>query len=366
MERMQFSASENRATIVGLEKTRDCLKTEIVTLNQRLAKMQNVIDEKDCLIAQYAQSLNKLYGVEQTEAVIKIQALRRGVVRRQTMGSTEPDEDDESDSSDSSDDDHHFDGDFENMDLHLSVNRRHHHGIKKRRKLIVKKRKVENYASDSQLETDETDLADLDREINAMLSDDEHELDRKLQEILGEVDIDDAISAATKIQALQRGRAGRADKQTQDDDDEEGVAALNDYLGTLSEAEVEKAVLKIQALARGRRVRTHMEAPLEMHTGPALSPDVEALNDFLADADEGKIRRSASKIQAVHRGNHARKQVHRKRKQEHAAVEIQRVYRGRHARTAAKQRRRGRLSAKKANYISSVNETEDIVLGPDE
>lgn len=371
MERMQFTASENRATIEGLEKTRDGLKEEIVSLNQQLANMQKIIDEKDCLISQYARSLSKLYGAEETEAVIKIQALSRGVTRRQSMGQTkaavydEDDADDESSSSDESesDDDHHFDGDFEKMDSHLSVNPRHHHGVKKRRKLVVKKRAVQNYASDSQLGNDE--FADLDREINAMLSDDDHELmdqlDDKLKEILDDVDIDDAITAATKIQALHRGGAARAGKQ--DDDDEEGVAALNEYLGTLSEADVEKAVCKIQALSRGRRVRTRMDAP-QMHAGPIISPDVEALHEFLQDADEGKIRRSASKIQAVHRGNRARREVHHKRKQEKAAVDIQRVYRGRHARTAVRQRRRGRLSVQKAN--SSVPEAADIVLGPDD
>lgn len=361
MERMQLTANENRATILGLENTRDCLEAEISALNQRLTNMQDVIAEKDNLIAQYAQSLDK-YGEDETEAVIKIQALRRGVVQRQTVDpKAEETADDASHySSDESDDDHHFDGDIKHIDRHMSVDRRHNHSIKKRHRMVVKKRASINSSDPDQ--TDGIDLKDLDREIDAMLSDDEREtteqLDRKLQEILGEVDLDDAMAAATKIQAIHRGHASRT--QEVDEDYEEDVAELNKYLENLDEQEVEHAVLKIQALARGRHVRNQAEEVEKVDIGPC-APDVEALQAYLQDQpDQVRIKRSASKIQARFRGNHAREEVKHKREEEKAATHIQRIYRGKSARTTVRRRR------SKKKPASAMKTVDEIVVGPSE
>jgi len=362
MERMQITANENRATILGLENTRDCLEAEISALKQRLTNMQDVIAEKDSLIAQYAQSLDK-YGEDETEAVIKIQALRRGVVQRQTADpkSEETADDASHYSSDESDDDHHFDGEIGHIDRHMSVGRRHHHGIKKRHHLVVKKRASVNSSNLDQ--TDGIDLKDLDREIDAMLSDDDREnaeqLDRKLQEILGDVDLDDAMAAATKIQAIQRGHARRT--QEVDEDYEEDVAELNKYLANLDEQEVEHAVLKIQALARGRHVRNQSEeVEKEVIIGPQ-SADVEALQSYLEDGDKVRIHRSASRIQARFRGSQAREQVKHKREEEKAATHIQRIYRGKSARIETVRRRRSKRKPE-----SDVREVDEVVVGPSE
>merc|ERR1712048_33669 len=358
MERMQLTANENRETILGLENTRDCLEAEISALKQRLVNMQEVIAEKDGLIAQYAQSLDK-YGDDETEAAIKIQALRRGVVQRQNLKAEETADDASHYSSDESDDDHHFDGDIKHIDRHMSVDRRHNHSIKKRHKMVVKKRASIN-SSDPD-ETDGIDLKDLDREIDAMLSDDDREiadqLDTKLQEILGDVDLDDAIEAATKIQAIHRGHASRT--QDVDEDYEEDVAELNKYLESLDDQEIERAVLKIQALARGRFVRNQAEEVDKVDIGP-IAPDVEALQAYLDEQpDQMRIKRSASKIQARFRGNHARAEVKHKREEEKAATDIQRIYRGRSARTATGRRRRRQQQRSKKEAAASALKAVD-------
>ena len=383
MEQMQFTAKQNRDTITGLENDKDGLKAEIVSLNHRLRHMKSVIAEKDALIAQYAKSLNKLYGCEETEAVIKIQAVQRGVAQRQAKLNDkdsveyESDEasDEESGDAEESDDDHHFDGEMHHIDAHLSVGRRHNHKIKSRRRqskikshrMVIQKREAKTKTPDSQVDSDEVDLADLDREINAMLSDDDREvtaqLDNKLKEILDDVDLDDAIEAATKIQALARGHAGRSGVENDDGDDDEGVQALEEYLETLTTEEVESAVLKIQALARGRMVRNKVdEVSTDIHVGPQLEPDVEALQCFLEDKDEHRVNRSASVIQANFRGRSVRRRVKRKRQEEKAATHIQRIYRGKSARVETQKRRR--LSKMKPQ--SALKEVSPLVVGPDD
>ena len=364
MERIQFTVQEKNAKIISLENSRDGLEAEIVALKQRLANMRNIVAEKDRLIGQYARSLNKLYGQDELEAVVKIQAVQRGALQRQAIVEQQKAADEESDSSDDSDDDHHFDGDFEHIDHHLSVDRRHNHGVKKRRHLVVRKRAVETSLNNSQSE-DSTDLADLDREIDAMLSDDDNEvmeqLDSQLKEILENVDLDDAIEAATKIQALHRGNADR--KALQDEDDEEGVEALNDYLNNLNEEEVEHAVLKIQALARGRFVRKQRrQSVAPIYIGPQ-GLDVEALQAYLEDEDDEKVSASAAKIQARYRGQRDRKRA-RHVKEDKAAVKIQKIFRAKSARTETKRRRR-RLRPQKS-MMAPTKEIENIVVGPDD
>jgi len=126
-------------------------------------------------------------------------------------------------------------------------------------------------------------------------------------------------AAATKIQALQRGRMIR-NRMNHDNDDDTNL------LGPSSEQHL--AASKIQALARGRatraklRTQTHPNAHVAPYS-PAVAPNVAA--------DENM---AAARIQAIARGHLTRKEL----KQQHAAAaKIQAVQKGRLTRKQMKQ-----------------------------
>ena len=155
-------------------------------------------------------------------------------------------------------------------------------------------------------------------------------------------DLEEQAAAAVKIQAVHRGKQARKELQ--------------------EKREQEAAAVKIQAVHRGKQARKELEekrrdvpeAPPAESAVESDSAAVESMVEELVDevsastepvggADDDDLEEQAAaavKIQAVHRGKQARKELQEKREQEAAAVKIQAVHRGKQARKELEEKRR--------------------------
>ena len=159
--------------------------------------------------------------------------------------------------------------------------------------------------------------------------------------------------AAAKIQAVHRGKQARKELQ--------------------EKREQEAAAVKIQAVHRGKQARKELEekrrdvpeAPPAASAVESDSAAVESMVEELVDevsastepvggADNDDLEEQAAaavKIQAVHRGKQARKELEEKREQEAAAVKIQAVHRGKQARKELEEKREMESAALKIQAV---------------
>ena len=144
-------------------------------------------------------------------------------------------------------------------------------------------------------------------------------------------------AAATKIQALHRGRAGRKDATKRR---EEGVRELQAQKAAAEAASLEeeeeerqRAAVKIQAVQRGKVAR-------QKGAAVKAQKEEEVKRKKQEQEEEERNAAAATKIQSMQRGRVARKEVAQKRaakceggnREEAAATKIQSVQRGRAAR----------------------------------
>jgi len=168
-------------------------------------------------------------------------------------------------------------------------------------------------------------------------------------------DLEEQAAAAVKIQAVHRGKQARKELQ--------------------EKREQEAAAVKIQAVHRGKQARKELEekrrdvpeAPPAESAVESDSADVESMVEELVDevsastepvggADDDDLKEQAAaavKIQAVHRGKQARKELQEKREMESAAVKIQAVHRGKQARKELEEKRRDVPEAPPAESVAS-------------
>ena len=137
---------------------------------------------------------------------------------------------------------------------------------------------------------------------------------------------DEEIAAATKLQAIQRGRAARADVSRLKHDRDAAASAANETATAVAEAEAEAAsardaertledefegtedeqvaATKLQALQRGRLARARVaELKAEHLAAVARVAGAEAAIEFAGTEDE---HIAATKVQAIQRGRVAR------------------------------------------------------------
>ena len=165
--------------------------------------------------------------------------------------------------------------------------------------------------------------------------------------------------AAAKIQAVHRGKQARKELQ--------------------EKREQEAAAVKIQAVHRGKQTRKELEekrrdvpeAPPAASAVESDSAAVESMVEELVDevsastepvggADNDDLEEQAAaavKIQAVHRGKQARKELEEKREQEAAAVKIQAVHRGKQARKELEEKREMESAALKIQAVHRGKQT---------
>ena len=143
--------------------------------------------------------------------------------------------------------------------------------------------------------------------------------------------------------------------------------------------EQEAAAVKIQAVHRGKQARKELEekrrdvpeAPPAASAVESDSAAVESMVEELVDevsastepvggADNDDLEEQAAaavKIQAVHRGKQARKELEEKREQEAAAVKIQAVHRGKQARKELEEKREMESAALKIQAVHRGKQT---------
>ena len=165
--------------------------------------------------------------------------------------------------------------------------------------------------------------------------------------------------AAAKIQAVHRGKQARKELQ--------------------EKREQEAAAVKIQAVHRGKQARKELEekrrdvpeAPPAESAVESDSAAVDTMVEELVDevsastepvggADNDDLEEQAAaavKIQAVHRGKQARKELQEKREQEAAAVKIQAVHRGKQARKELEEKREMESAALKIQAVHRGKQT---------
>eukprot|EP01063_Lacrimia_lanifica_P034486 TRINITY_DN6384_c0_g1_i1.p1 TRINITY_DN6384_c0_g1~~TRINITY_DN6384_c0_g1_i1.p1 ORF type:complete len:934 (+),score=231.56 TRINITY_DN6384_c0_g1_i1:145-2946(+) len=184
----------------------------------------------------------------------------------------------------------------------------------------------------------------------------------------------DEDHAATKIQAMFRGRAVRRQQSVKEvEGGQEGRMAARLRAKAMLKAQdnMEAAVTRIQSLWRGGRVRTAVEkrraAREDVNIHPTLFFPHATARQAQEQRDEGEkqgailAEYSATKIQASFRGRRARKEAAQKRRhihqqykaycaknEERAAVKIQAATRGRQTRQEVKERQRAAREAANA------------------
>ena len=129
-------------------------------------------------------------------------------------------------------------------------------------------------------------------------------------------------AAATKVQAIQRGRVARAKLAAEKAAADAKLAELDAAIAAANVEEVnfevteeeQTAATKLQSIQRGRKARAEVDR---------LRREREA-----AAAELAELNAAALKIQAVHRGKMTRMELREKREQEAAALKIQAVHRG--------------------------------------
>jgi WD40 repeat protein len=140
---------------------------------------------------------------------------------------------------------------------------------------------------------------------------------------------DEEIAAATKLQAIQRGRAARADVRKLKDDRDAAASAAIETATAVAEAEAEAAsardaervledalegtedeqaaATKLQAIQRGRLARARVaQLKAEHLAAVARVAGADAAIEFAGTADE---HIAATKVQAIQRGRVARAQL---------------------------------------------------------
>jgi Ca2+-binding EF-hand superfamily protein len=189
-------------------------------------------------------------------------------------------------------------------------------------------------------------------------------------------------AAALKIQTVHRGKAARRElqKQKEELDDEQPEESDGDAVDT-SVAEIVNALseegadfdddleaqtaaaVKIQAVHRGKQARKELqkqkdEQP-EESDGGAVDTSVAEIVDALsaseddAEADDALETQAAAalKIQAVHRGKRARRELQTQKEQIAATVKIQAVHRGKQARKEVQETREQTAAAVKIQAV---------------
>ena len=165
----------------------------------------------------------------------------------------------------------------------------------------------------------------------------------------------DQTTAAVKIQAVHREKQARKEltKQNEEPDepsetDEEAVESLVAELVETSvtleegdeadEADVDldeqaAAAVKIQAMHRGKQARGEMQEQKEQTAAAVKIQAVHRGKQACKELEEQKEQTAAAvKIQAMHRGKQARKELEEQKEQTAAAVKIQAMHRGKQAR----------------------------------
>ena len=172
----------------------------------------------------------------------------------------------------------------------------------------------------------------------------------------------DQTTAAVKIQAVHREKQARKEltKQNEEPDepsetDEEAVeslvAELVDTSVTLEEGdeadeadvdldEQAAAAVKIQAMHRGKQARGEMQEQKEQTAAAVKIQAVQRGKQARKELEEQKEQTAAAvKIQAMHRGKQARKELEEQKEQTAAAVKIQAVHRGKETRMELRRER---------------------------
>ena len=138
-------------------------------------------------------------------------------------------------------------------------------------------------------------------------------------------------NAAAKIQAVHRGKQARKELQKlKEGDKSEEVVATAD---TAPPEETEPAPSKPADESEDDAVESMVEDLIE---------EVSAAIEPVGGADDDDLKEQAAaalKIQAVHRGKQARKELHEKREMEAAALKIQAMHRGKQTRMELRKER---------------------------
>ena len=152
-------------------------------------------------------------------------------------------------------------------------------------------------------------------------------------------------AAATKVQAIQRGRVARAKLAAEKAAADAKLAELDAAIAAANVEEVnfevteeeQTAATKLQSIQRGRKARAEVDR---------LRREREA-----AAAELAELNAAALKIQAVHRGKMTRMELREKREQEAAALKIQAVHRGKMTRMELREKREQEAAALKIQAV---------------
>ena len=110
--------------------------------------------------------------------------------------------------------------------------------------------------------------------------------------------------------------------------------------------------MKIQAVHRGKAARKEVEERKEQEAAAVKIQAVHRGKAARKEVEERKEQEAAAvKIQAVHRGKAARKEVEERKEQEAAAVKIQAVHRGKAARKEVEERKEQEAAAVKIQAV---------------
>ena len=121
------------------------------------------------------------------------------------------------------------------------------------------------------------------------------------------------------------------------------VSASTEPVGGADNDDLEEqaaAAVKIQAVHRGKQARKELEEKREQEAAAVKIQAVHRGKQARKELEEKREMESAAlKIQAVHRGKQARKELEEKREMESAALKIQAVHRGKQTRMELRKER---------------------------